>query len=302
MRVSPYGSLIVALVTPFDKTLAVDYRAAGMLASKLVDEGCDGVVVSGTTGESPTLTATEKIRLLAEVKDAVGGRAKVWAGTGGNNTRESVELTRAAEDAGADGILAVTPYYNKPSQDGLYLHFRAMSESTSLPIMLYNVPGRTSVNMVPDTVLRLSELRNVVAVKEASGSLDQSSQILSSCAQGFYVYSGDDSLTLPILAIGGSGIVSVAAHVVARHLRDMLDFYREGELQAAREIHLKLFELFKVLFITTNPVPVKTALELCGTPLGGFRLPLCPPSERETAQIARVLVGLGLIRDPNMRS
>lgn len=302
MRISPFGSLIVALVTPFDEALAVDYRAAGMLASKLVDEGCDGVVVSGTTGESPNLTAAEKIRLLAAVKDAVGGRAKVWAGTGGNNTRESVELTRAAEDAGADGILAVTPYYNKPSQDGLYLHFRAMSESTSLPVMLYNVPGRTSVNMVPDTVLRLSELSNVVAVKEASGSLDQSSQILSSCPQGFFVYSGDDSLTLPILAIGGSGIVSVAAHVVARRLRDMLDFYREGELQAAREIHLRLFQLFKVLFITTNPVPVKTALELCGTPMGGFRLPLCPPSERETAQIARVLVGLGLIRDPKKHS
>jgi len=294
MRISPLGSLIVALVTPFDSGLSVDYLAAKALAARLVDEGCDGVVVSGTTGESPTLSVEEKLRLVAEVKEAVEGRARVWAGTSGYSTRESVDLTRLAEDAGADGILAVTPYYNKPSQQGLYMHFRAISENTSLPIMLYNVPGRTSVNMLPDTVLRLSELRNVVAVKEASGNLDQSSQILSSCPETFYVFSGDDSLTLPILSVGGSGIVSVAAHVVARGLRDMLDFYREGELQAARDIHLKLFELFKVLFITTNPVPVKTALELCGTPVGGFRLPLCPPSEREKAQIARVLVGLGL--------
>jgi 4-hydroxy-tetrahydrodipicolinate synthase len=263
-----------------------------------VGEGCDGVVVSGTTGESPTLTVPERIRLLAEVKEAVGPDTRVWAGASGYNTKESVELTRLSEEGGADGILAVTPYYNKPSQQGLYLHFKAIAEETSLPIMLYTVPGRTSVNMLPETVLRLSEIKNIVAVKEASGSLDQSSQILSSCPDTFYVFSGDDSLTLPILAVGGSGIVSVAAHVVARALRDMVDFYREGELTKAQDIHLKLFRLFKVLFITTNPVPVKTALELCGTPLGGFRLPLCPPSEREKTEIARVLVELGLIRDP----
>ena len=302
MRVSPFGSLIVALVTPFEPNLSVNYPAAKALASRLADEGCDGIVVSGTTGESPTLSIEEKLRLVAEVKEAVEGRARVWAGTSGYNTEDSVNLTRLAEDAGADGILAVTPYYNKPSQEGLYMHFRAMSENTSLPIMLYNVPGRTGVNMLPDTVLRLSEFRNVVAVKEASGNLDQSSQILSSCPGTFYVFSGDDSLTLPILSIGGSGVVSVAAHLVARGLRDMLDFYREGELQAARDIHLRLFELFKVLFITTNPVPVKTALELCGTPMGGFRLPLCPPSEREKAQIVRVLVGLGLSGESDQRS
>lgn len=302
MRVSPYGSVIVALVTPFNSDLSVNYGAAAALAARLVSEGCDGVVVSGTTGESPNLTVDEKLRLVDEVKQAVGGRARVWAGTSGYNTRESTEMTRLAEKAGADGILAVTPYYNKPSQQGLYLHFSALSDATSLPIMLYNVPGRTGVNMLPETILRLAELGNVVAVKEASGNLDQSSQILSACPDTFYVFSGDDSLTLPILSVGGSGIVSVAAHVVARDLRNMIDFCREGDLVKAREIHLRLFELFKVLFIATNPVPVKTALELCGTPVGGFRLPLCPPSDREKAQIARVLVGLGLIRDPERRA
>ncbi|MGE5579612.1 MAG: 4-hydroxy-tetrahydrodipicolinate synthase [Bacillota bacterium] len=294
MRISPYGSLIVALVTPFGPGLEVDYPKARALAARLVSEGCDGVVVSGTTGESPTLTAEEKTRLVAEIKEELRDRARVWAGTSGYNTTESVELTRRAEAAGADGILAVTPYYNKPSQEGLYRHFRAVSEETGLPVMLYNVPGRTSVNMLPDTVLRLAELRNVVAVKEASGSVDQSSHILASCPDDFYVFSGDDSLTLPILSVGGSGIVSVAAHLVARRLRDMLDFYREGELTKARDVHLRLYGLFKVLFVTTNPVPVKTALELCGNPCGGFRLPLCPPDEREKAQIARVLVDLGL--------
>ncbi|MEX0974763.1 MAG: 4-hydroxy-tetrahydrodipicolinate synthase [Bacillota bacterium] len=302
MKTSPYGSVIVALVTPFSEDMSVDYGTARMLAARLTAEGCDGVVVSGTTGESPTLTVAERLRLLNEVKDAVGPDVRVWAGASGYNTKESVELTHLSEKAGADGILAVTPYYNKPSQQGLYLHFRAMSEETALPVMLYNVPGRTSVNMLPETVLRLAEMKNIVAVKEASGNLDQASQILASCPETFYVFSGDDSLTLPILSVGGSGIVSVAAHIVARALRSMVDSYREGDLDKAQEVHLRLYKLFKVLFITTNPVPVKTALELCGTPVGGFRLPLCPPSEREKAHIARVLVELGLIRDPEQRS
>lgn len=302
MRKSPYGSVVVALVTPFKEDLSVDYRAAASLASKLAGEGCDGIVVSGTTGESPTLTVEEKLRLFAEVREATPPGVRVWAGTGGYSTKDSVSLTRLAEDAGADGILAVTPYYNKPSQEGLYLHFKSISESTSLPIMLYNVPGRTAVNMLPETVLRLSELRNVVAVKEASGNLDQSSQIASACHDSFFVFSGDDSLTLPILSVGGSGVVSVAAHLVASDLRNMVDWFAEGRVQEARETHAKLFKLFKVLFITTNPVPVKTALMMQGVLAGGFRLPLCPPSEKEKAEIARVLVGLGLAGDLRVRS
>jgi 4-hydroxy-tetrahydrodipicolinate synthase len=302
MRKSPYGSVIVALVTPFKEDLSVDYKAAVALAVRLTSEGCDGIVTSGTTGESPTLTVEEKLRLLAEVKEAAGAGTRVWAGTGGYNTRESVELTRLAEETGADGILAVTPYYNKPSQEGLYRHFKAISEETSLPIMLYNVPGRTGVNMLPETVLRLSEHENIVAVKEASGNLDQASAIVAGCPDSFYVFSGDDSLTLPILAVGGSGVVSVAAHLVARDLRNMIDWFHEGRVREARDLHSKLFKLFKVLFITTNPVPVKTALQLAGTSVGGFRLPLCEPTDKEKAEIARVLVGLGLAGDPGQRS
>lgn len=295
MRRSPYGSVIVALVTPFNEDLSVNYGAAAKLASKLSGEGCDGIVVSGTTGESPTLTVEEKLRLLETVKAAVGPGVRVWAGAGGYNTRDAVELAGLSERAGADGILAVTPYYNKPSQEGLFLNFKAISEGTPLPILLYNVPGRTGVNMLPETVLRLAELKNVVAVKEASGILDQSSQILSTCPETFYVFSGDDSLTLPILSVGGSGVVSVAAHLVARDIRSMIDSYGEGKIDAAREIHLRLFKLFRVLFITTNPVPVKTALEIAGVGVGGFRLPLCPPTPGEKAEIAKVLAQLGFV-------
>jgi 4-hydroxy-tetrahydrodipicolinate synthase len=302
MKQSPYGSVIVALVTPFNEDLSVNYELAASLAAHLVSQGVDGIVVSGTTGESPTLTSGEKQRLVEEVRRSVGPETMVWAGTSGYDTKESVALTRLAEKSGADGILAVTPYYNKPSQEGLYRHFTALAESTGLPIMLYNVPGRTGVNMLPDTILRLSEHENVVAVKEASGVLDQASHILAGCRDDFYVFSGDDSLTLPILSVGGSGVVSVAAHIVARDLRNMVDLCRQGRLAEAKDIHLRLFRLFRVLFITTNPVPVKTALGLSGWRVGGFRLPLCPPSAKERKEIERVLVDLGLVGDPEVRS
>ncbi|MGI6164168.1 MAG: 4-hydroxy-tetrahydrodipicolinate synthase [Bacillota bacterium] len=295
MKLSPYGGVIVALVTPFDQSLGVDYGAAISLSKKLVAEGAEGILISGTTGESPTLTISEKIRLVSEVRDALPESAMVWAGSSSYNTGDSVELTRLMEKAGANGILAVTPYYNKPSQEGLYLHYRAISESTSLPVMLYNVPPRTSVNLLPDTVLRLAELKNIKAIKEASGNLDQVSAILAGCPEDFYVYSGDDSLTLPILSLGGSGIVSVAAHLVARDLRNMVDFYAEGKILEAQKIHYKLFGLFKVLFITSNPVPVKTALEMSGVPVGGLRLPLCQPSAKEKEAISKVLVKTGLL-------
>lgn len=299
MRKSPYGSVITALVTPFGEDLSVNYRTAGALAAKIVSEGADGVVVSGTTGESPTLSAQEKIGLVEEIRGAIDPSVMVWAGASGYDTRESVELAQACEKAGADGVLAVTPYYNKPSQEGLYRHFTAISEAISLPIMLYNVPGRTGVNLLPETVLRLSSRRNIVAIKEASGNLDQASQILADCGEDFYLFSGDDSLTLPLLSLGGSGIVSVAAHIVAKDLMRMIDSYSEGRLAEARDIHLRLFRLFKVLFITTNPVPVKTALAIMGWDVGGFRLPLCPPADKERKEIVRVLVDLGLVGDPN---
>ncbi|HRC53814.1 MAG TPA: 4-hydroxy-tetrahydrodipicolinate synthase [Bacillota bacterium] len=295
MRESSYGSVIIAMVTPFTSDLEIDYGTSVRLAQSLSAQGADGILVSGTTGESPTLTPEEKIRLVSEVRSALPRDVMVWAGTSSYNTKDSVELTRRAEDAGADGILAVTPYYNKPSQEGLYRHFKAISESTSLPIMLYNVPGRTSVNILPETVLRLAELKNVRAIKEASGNLDQVSMILRGCPESFFVYSGDDSLTLPILSLGGSGIVSVAGHLVAQDLKNMIQCFGKGEVKEAWSIHHRLFELFKVLFITTNPVPVKTALEMVGVPVGGFRLPLCGPSDKELKAIREVLVKMGFL-------
>jgi len=295
MRESPYGSVIIAMVTPFTSDLEIDYGTSVRLAQSLSAQGADGILVSGTTGESPTLTPEEKIMLVSEVSSALPRDVMVWAGTSSYNPKDSVELTRRAEDAGADGILAVTPYYNKPSQEGLYRHFKAISESTSLPIMLYNVPGRTSVNILPETVLRLAELKNVKAIKEASGNLDQVSMILRGCPESFFVYSGDDSLTLPILSLGGSGIVSVAGHLVAQDLKNMIQCFGKGEVKEAWSIHHRLFELFKVLFITTNPVPVKTALEMVGVPVGGFRLPLCGPSEKELKAIREVLVKMGFL-------
>jgi 4-hydroxy-tetrahydrodipicolinate synthase len=301
VRESPWGSLIVALVTPFNQDGSVDYEKAAKLAQKLVSQGVDGVLVSGTTGESPTLTKEEKLRLLATVRESLSPETLVWAGTSGYNTKESVSLTKLAEATGADGILAVTPYYNKPSQEGLYAHMRAVASETSLPVMLYNVPSRTGVNLLPETVLRLAEIQNIVAIKEASGNIDQSSYILANCPQRFYVYSGDDSLTLPILSVGGSGVVSVAAHLVAHDLKSMIYSFHKGDIETARALHLRLYELFKVLFITSNPVPVKIALEICGVPVGGFRLPLCPPTERERNEISRVLSELRLAGDPDIR-
>lgn len=297
MAQKPFGELIAAMITPFREDGAVDFKLARKLALKLVEEGCDGIVVSGTTGESPTLTREEKLRLIAEVRETVPENVMVWAGTGSYNTRDSAEMTHLAETTGADGVLAVTPYYNKPSQEGLYRHFKAVAESTSLPIMLYNVPGRTGVNLSPETVARLSELPNIVALKEASGNLDQVSHLLR-LKPGFLVYSGDDSLTLPMLSIGAQGVVSVACHLVAREMRQMIRAYKEGDIAKAKEIHLRLWPLFKVLFITSNPVPVKAALRSVGFPAGPLRPPLCDPSEKEMQEINKVLKELGFQTAP----
>lgn len=293
MAQKQFGELIAAMVTPFREDGAVDFELARKLALQLVEKGCDGVVVSGTTGESPTLTREEKLRLIAEVREALPETVMVWAGTGSYNTRDSVEMTHLAETTGADGVLAVTPYYNKPSQEGLYRHFKAVAESTSLPIMLYNVPGRTGVNLSPETVARLSELSNIVALKEASGNLDQVSHLLRLKPE-FLVYSGDDSLTLPMLSIGAQGVVSVACHLVGREMKQMIRAYKEGDVAKAREIHVRLWPLFKVLFIASNPVPVKAALRCVGFPAGPLRPPLCDPSEKELQEIKKVLTELGL--------
>lgn len=289
------GNLLTAMVTPFAGDMSVDYGRAGELAEMLVSAGSDGVVVAGTTGESPTLTHEEKLGLLEVVLDRVGDRATVVAGTGTNSTRDSVALTREAEKAGAHAVMAVVPYYNKPPQSGLYEHFRAIAASTSLPVILYNVPGRTGTNMTADTTLRLAAIENIAAVKEASGSLDQASEIARGARPGFLLYSGDDSLTLPMLAVGGHGVVSVASHVAGGDIKRMILAHLAGRVREATAIHHRLFPLFKAMFVTTNPIPVKAALRLAGFPVGGVRPPLVAAGEREEEEIGRVLRELGMI-------
>ena len=291
---SVLGQVITAMVTPMNRELAVDYDRAAALAKRLIDAGSDGLVVCGTTGESPTLSDEEKIRLFRVVREAVGTRAKVIAGTGTYDTAHSMHLTREAERAECDGVLLVNPYYNKPSQEGLYRHFKAIAESTKLPVMLYNIQGRTSVNCEPATIARLAQIPNIVAVKEASGSLDQMSQIRKLTPPQFHLYSGDDSLTLPLLAVGGTGVVSVAAHLAGREIKAMIAAFQAGDVRQALALHLRLWPLFKVLFITTNPTPVKAALAMSGFDVGGLRLPLIEVTAREREQIGAVLKELAL--------
>lgn len=290
-----FGRVLTAMVTPFTPDLKVDYDRAAQLARKLVDSGSDGIVVAGTTGESPTLTKEEKVNLFRVVMEAVGKEAAVVAGTGGNATQPSIELTREAEKVGVHGVMAVVPYYNKPPQDGLITHFKAIAAATSLPVILYNIPGRTGINMTPETVEKLAGVENIVAIKEASGSLDQVTDIRRRTPPSFKIYSGDDSLTLPILAVGGEGIISVASHVVGRRLKDMVEAYVAGQVAKAAEINAELFPLFKALFVTTNPIPVKLALRLTGFDVGGLRPPLVEAGEREAAIVRQALSSLGLV-------
>ncbi|OFX14178.1 MAG: 4-hydroxy-tetrahydrodipicolinate synthase [Armatimonadetes bacterium RBG_19FT_COMBO_69_19] len=284
-----FGRVLTAMATPFDPGGAVHWTEVARLARHLIDNGSDGIVVAGTTGESPTLSDEEKIRLFRAVKEAVGGRAKVVAGTGTYDTKHSIHLSQEAERAGADGLLLVNPYYNRPSQDGLYAHFRAIAESVRLPCMLYNIPGRTGVNCAPETIGRLSEIPNIVAVKEATGNLDQASDIRRRTKDDFLIYSGDDSLTLPILSVGGTGVVSVASHLAGRDIQEMVRSYERGDVRKALALHLRLLPLFKVLFITSNPVPLKAALNMSGFAVGIPRLPLVEATPKEKEQIQAVL-------------
>lgn len=288
--------LMTAMVTPFDANLQVDYQKAGELALHLVRTGSEGIVVCGTTGESPTLAAEEKIRLFAAVKERVGDEVEVWAGTGSNNTLASVALTREATEVGVDGIMLVAPYYNKPSQNGLYEHYRTIAAATNLPVMLYNVPGRTSVNILPETVQKLAQIENIVAIKEASGNMDQVSNLKTLVPDDFTIYSGDDSLTLPMLSIGASGVVSIASHIAGERIKEMIDAFFNGDIARATSLHLGLFSLFKVLFVTTNPIPLKEALNMMGIEVGGLRLPLTGAAENEKAQIRRMLKAMDLIK------
>ena len=291
-----FGRLITAMVTPFKKDYSVNYDEAARLALWLVENGSDGVVVAGTTGESPTLKMEEKLNLYRTVVDAVGGHATVIAGTGSNSFEDSLELSKAAEKTGVDGIMLVTPYYNKPTQEGMYRHFRSIAEAISLPVMLYNVPGRTSVNLLPETVQRLAnDVPNIVELKEASGDLAQITRAISLCPDDFYVYSGDDSLTLPVMAVGGYGIVSVASHIVGTRMKEMIDAHLNGDVRLAGRIHRELSPIFKALFAFTSPIPVKTALNLGGHNVGPLRLPLVEATPAETEQLKSTLKSMGLL-------
>lgn len=290
-----YPRLITAMITPFKEDLSVDYEGAQRLAINLLEAGNEGLVITGTTGESPTLSKQEKLDLYKAVKEAVGTKGCVIAGTGSYSTAESVSLTREAEKTGVDGIMAVTPYYNKPNPEGLYRHFKAIADTTSLPVIMYNVPGRTSVNILPETVARLAGIANIKAIKEASGSMDHVSAIRTMTPQDFLIYSGDDTLTLPILAMGGYGVISVVAHVAAREMKQMIYAYVGGKVEEAALLHQRLFPLIRAMFITTNPIPVKRAVALLGLPAGSLRLPLVDASESETAKIREAMAAFKLL-------
>ncbi|WP_335547631.1 4-hydroxy-tetrahydrodipicolinate synthase [Neobacillus drentensis] len=276
-----FGQILTAMVTPFDQQGEIDYIATKELINYLITNGSDGLVITGTTGESPTLTTEEKVDLFKFVVDVVDSRVPVIAGTGSNNTRASISLTKQAEDAGVDGIMLVAPYYNKPSQEGLYQHFKAIAESTSLPVMLYNIPGRSVINMTVETIVRLSKITNIVAVKEASGNLDAMSDIISQTPSDFTLYSGDDGLTLPVLAIGGTGVVSVASHIIGNEMQTMINNFKNGDLKEAAAAHRNLLPIIKALFAAPSPTPVKAALKMIGVPVGGVRLPLVPLTDGE---------------------
>jgi len=283
------GRLLTAMVTPFDEEGKVDYEQAKKLALALLDSGSDGVVVAGTTGESPTLTREEEYRLFREIKAAVGGRGTVIAGTGSNSTAEAVEATKEAERIGVDACLLVVPYYNKPPQEGLYQHFKTIAESTSLPCILYNVPSRTVVNMSAETVIRLSQVDNIIGVKEASGDLEQIARIINGTRDDFIVWSGNDGDTFPIMAIGGYGIISVASHLVGKQIKQMIDNFIGGRVKEAAAIHHHLLPLFDVLFVVANPIPVKYAVNHVGFRVGRTRLPLVEPDEKTAALIKNTL-------------
>lgn len=284
-----FGKVLTAMVTPFDRKGYVDFTKTEQLINYLINNGSDGLVVAGTTGESPTLSSEEKVALFKHSVKISEGRVPIIAGTGSNNTHATIELTKKAEDAGVDAVMIVSPYYSKPGQRGLYEHFKAVAESTKLPVMIYNIPGRSVVNMTADTIVELSEIENIVSVKEASGDLDQISEIISRTDDSFTVYSGDDGLTLPIVSVGGNGVISVASHILGNEMQDMLNAYHSGDVKEAAAIHRKILPVMNELFKAPSPSPVKTALQLNGMDVGSVRLPMLPLTAEERSSLAEAL-------------
>jgi len=280
MREMSFGRILTAMVTPMNEALEINYEEAKRLAQYLIGHGSDSVVVCGTTGESPTVKDDEKVELFRVIKEALG-KTPVVAGIGSYDTEASISLARKAATTGVDGLMAVVPYYNKPSQEGLYQHFKAIAEATSLPLILYNVPSRTSANLMPATVKRLAEIPNIVALKEAAGSVDQVTELKRMLPSDFVIYSGDDSMTLPMLALGCNGIISVAAHVIGEEMKQMVDAWFAGDAAQATQWHLDLYPIFKGIFVTTNPVPIKAIVNMLGIKAGGVRLPLVEATPEE---------------------
>lgn len=293
------GRLLTAMVTPFDSEGRVDYALAGRLALSLLNSGSEGVVVAGTTGEAPTLSQEEKLRLFSEVKSAVADRGAVVAGIGTYNTSESVEQAREAARTGVDGLLITTPYYSKPPQEGLFRHFEAVATAAQIPCIIYNIPGRTGINVTAETQVRIAQVPNITGVKEASGDLDQIARIIEEAPSTYRVWSGDDQMTLPILGLGGYGVICVVSHLVGIQVRDMIRVHVDGRVEEAARIHRRLLPLMKTLMTAAgNPVPVKYALNQVGFPAGGFRLPLVEPdaaaAEKVMAEVRRQRIDLAV--------
>ena len=283
------GRLLTAMVTPFDEKGAVNYEQAKKLALALLESGSDGVVVAATTGESPTLVREEETRLFTELKSALGGRGTVIAYTGSNSTAEAVSATKAAEKIGVDGCLSVVPYYNKPTQEGIYQHFKTIAENTSLPIIMYNIPGRVVIKMTVETIVRLSRIDNIVGVKEASGDMGLVAHTLNNASKDFRIWSGNDNDTFPIMALGGYGVIGVTTHLVGRQIKQMMDYILNSKIAEAAAIHRHLLPLVDALFIEPSPAPIKYALNHLGFKVGRPRLPLVEPSEKSAAQIRETL-------------
>ncbi len=289
-----FSGSLVAIVTPF-KNGKVDERALGDLIEWQINNGTNGIVPCGTTGESATLTHAEHDRVVSFTVEVAKKRVPVVAGTGSNSTEEAIALTKHAKQAGVDGALLITPYYNKPTQEGLYRHYKAIAESVDLPLVLYNIPGRTGVNMAPGTVARLTACSTVVAIKEGSGSVQQASEIIQLCGDRITVLAGDDALTLPMMAVGGKGVITVTANLMPAEMSKMVSEFLAGRLEEARALHYRLYPLFTALFYETNPIPVKEALQMMGKMDAELRLPLCPMGADNRDRLARVMKEAGLI-------
>jgi 4-hydroxy-tetrahydrodipicolinate synthase len=287
---------IVAIVTPFKKDGAVDYGKLRELVEFQIEGGTDAIVPCGTTGESSTLDYEEHINVIKTVVEQVGKRVPVIAGTGSNSTAEAIDLTRKAKEVGADGALLVTPYYNKPTQEGLYLHYMAVANGVALPQILYNVPGRTGVNLLPETVARLAPHGNIVAIKEATGSLQQGSEVIALCGDQIDLLSGDDFITFPLMTCGAKGVISVLANIMPKTVANLVDAFFAGDLETARQLHLKTLKISNAMFIESNPVPVKTALELMGKASADVRLPLAPLSDVSKARLTTIMKEYNLIK------